>query len=224
MSVMAVSPITYSGALGAGDCLAGSFHLDTVTGRFEWSEALFRLHGYSPGEIVPSVDLLLSHKHPDDRPRAAELISQVGREGGYFCLYHRIIDSRRRVRRVLTCGEGVLDGAGKVRALDGVMIDLTATVLQETQLAARDAIAGATASRTMIGQAQGILMGRLLISSTEAFSILAGHSSRTNVKLALVAADLVRVADSPHGPVVLDSVVRAMRGSNIRPAPDVPIT
>lgn len=224
MAIMAVSPITYSGALGTGDCVAGSFHLDTATGTFEWSEALFRVHGYSPGEIVPSVDLLLSHKHPDDRARAAELISQVGREGGYFCLYHRIIDSRRRVRRVLTCGEGVLDGAGKVKALDGVMIDLTATVRHETEQAARDAIAGATASRAVIGQAQGILMGRLLISSAEAFSILAGHSSRTNVKLATVATDLVRVADSPHGPGVLDSIVRAMQGSNVRPIPNVPVT
>lgn len=219
---MAVSPITYSSAPGAGDCLAGSFHLDTATGKFEWSEALFQLHGYNPGEIVPSVELLLSHKHADDRARAAELISQVTREGGYFCLYHRMIDSRRRVRRVLTCGEGVLNGANRVTALDGVMIDLTATVRLETELAARDAVAGATATRTVIGQAQGILMGRLLISSAEAFNILARHSSRTNVKLALIAADLVRVADSSHSPGVLDSIVRAMQGSNVRPTPQVP--
>ncbi|MDR6508532.1 PAS and ANTAR domain-containing protein [Arthrobacter oryzae] len=220
---MAVSPISYSSALGAGDCLVGSFHLDTGTGKFEWSEALFRLHGYKRGEIAPSVELLLAHKHPDDRARAAELISQVTREGGYFCLYHRMVDSRRRVRRVLTCGEGVLDEANRVTALDGVMIDLTATVRVETELAARDAIAGATASRTVIGQAQGILMGRLLISSAEAFNILAGHSSRTNVKLAFVAADLVRVADSTHGSGVLDSIVRAMQGTNVRSVRDVPI-
>lgn len=220
---MAASPLTYSSALGAGDCVAGSFHLDTTTGKFDWSEALFWLHGYNPGEVVPSVKLLLSHKHPDDRTRAAEIIRQVTIEGGYFCLYHRIIDSRERVRRVLTCGGGVRDEAGKVTALDGVMIDLTATVRHETEQAARDAIAGATASRTVIGQAQGILMGRLLISSAEAFRILVEQSNRTNVKLASLSADLLRVADSPHGPGVLDSVVRAMQGSNIRPTRAVPL-
>lgn len=218
---MAASPLTYSSALGAGDCIAGSFHLDTVANRFEWSEALFRLHGYSPGEVLPSVELLLSHKHPDDRARAAEIISQIAVEGGYFCLYHRIIDSGRRVRRVLTCGEGILDETGRVTALDGMMVDLTATVRHETEQAARDAIAGATASRTVIAQAQGILMGRLLVSSDEAFRILVEQSSRINVKLAVVAADLLRLADSPHGSGVLDSVVRAMQGSNISPARDV---
>ncbi|MBT2538860.1 PAS and ANTAR domain-containing protein [Arthrobacter sp. ISL-69] len=210
------SPLTYSSALGAGECLAGTFHLNITTNTFVWSEALFRLHGFSPGEVVPSVELLLAHKHPDDRDPAAEIIRQISREGGYFCLYHRIIDSRSRVRRVLTCGEGILDAAGRVTALDGVMIDLTATVHQETEQAAREAIAGATASRTVIGQAQGILMGRLLIGSNEAMRILMNHSSRTNVKLARVAADLVHVADSPHSPGVLDSVVRAMQGSHIQ--------
>jgi hypothetical protein len=217
---MAASPLTYSSALGAGDCLAGSFHLDTVADRFEWSEALFRLHGYSPGEVLPSVELLLSHKHPDDRARASEIISQIATEGGYFCLYHRIIDSGLRVRRVLTCGEGILDGAGRVTALDGMMIDLTATVRHETEQAARDAIAGAMESRTVIARAQGILMGRLLTSADEAFRILVEQSSRTNVKLAVVAADLLRLADSPNGPSVLEAVVRAMQSSNISTARD----
>jgi PAS fold len=128
------SPLTYSSALGAGECLAGTFHLDTTTATFEWSEGLFRLHGFSTAEVVPSLALLLTHKHPDDRARAAEIISQISAEGGYFCLYHRIIDARRRV---LTCGEGIVGEAGKVTALDGVMIDLTAIVRHETENAAR---------------------------------------------------------------------------------------
>ena len=77
MSIMAVSPITYSGALGAGDCLAGSFHLDIATGKFEWSEALFRLHGNNSGNTwfehgaaaaaQPPADLHTRHQVVDCR-------------------------------------------------------------------------------------------------------------------------------------------------------------
>jgi hypothetical protein len=63
-------------------------------------------------------------------------------------------------------------------------------------------------------------MGRLLTSADEAFRILVGQSSRTNVKLAVVAADLLRLADSPNGPGVLETVVRAMQNSNISTARD----
>lgn len=190
------SPLTYSSALGGGDFPAGTFHLDVATRRFEWSDGLFRLHGYERGEVVPTIELLLSHKHPADRARAGEILAEVIRAGGRFCIYHRIIDARRRVHQVLTSGEGITDADGNVTAVDGLMLDLTSTLRRETEQRAHDAVEGATATRSVIDQARGILMGRLLISSDAAFELLVGYSSQRNLKVWVVAAELLRLFDT----------------------------
>lgn len=215
------NPYTYSSALGTSDCPTGTFHLDVSSGAMSWSGGLYRIHGYRRGEIVPTVELLLAHKHMEDRPRCAEIIEQVLLTGGYFCIYHRIVDARGRFRRVLTTGDGTLDPGGKVTAISGLMIDLTETVQNETDQAARDAVAGATVSRSDIDQARGILMGRLLISAEEAFNLLVSCSSRTNVKVATLAAGLVDIANSRQAPDVLDGVIRKLHATAV-PQPGEP--
>ncbi len=204
------SPHTYSSALGSPGFLAGTFLLDPLSGKAEWSDGLFNLHGYQRGEIVPTLELLMSHKHPDDRPHAMEIITQVFRDGGHFCIYHRIIDAQGHVRRVLTAGNGQLGQSGTV-AVAGTMIDLTSTLRRETEQAARDAVAGANATRGVINQARGILMGRLLLSSEAAFKLLVNCSSMTNVKVAVLASHLVRVADTDEGPEAMDEFIRVLQ-------------
>lgn len=205
------SPTSYSSALGARSCPAGRFHLDVASGAMQWSDGLFALHGYWRTEVVPTIELLLAHKHPEDRDQAAEIIAEVLSAGGDFCFYHRIIDSRQRVRRVLSTGHGTLDAAGNVTAIDGLMMDLTDTVRHETELAVQDAIAGVTASRSTIEQAKGILMGRLLISSAEAFALLVACSSRRNIKVAVLADNLVDLADGPQVREGLDGLIRSLQ-------------
>ena len=204
-------PYTYSSALGDLECPAGSFHLDLARRKMEWSDGLYLLHGYRRGEVVPTVELILAHKHPDDRARTEEILAEVFRVGGHFSIYHRIMDARGRSRNVLTAGGGILGASGEVTAVDGVMVDLTLTLQRETEQAARDAVAGATATRSVIDQARGVLMGRLLITSDEAFRLLVGHSSRTNIKLSVVSAGILRLLESPEGPERLDAVIQAIQ-------------
>ncbi|MFF1252917.1 PAS and ANTAR domain-containing protein [Pseudarthrobacter sp. NPDC058329] len=203
-------PYTYSSALGDNQCVAGTFHVDLDGWKVQWSDGMFQLHGYERGEVVPTVELLFSHKHPEDRPRCEEIVAQVSQAGGYFCMYHRIIDSRGRTRRVLTSGEAIVDDAGKVTALEGVMIDLTSTLQRETEERTREAVAGATSTRSVIDQARGILMGQLNLGSEDAFRVLVSTSSHRNVKLVVVAAELVQLANSSASGGYLDAAVKAI--------------
>jgi PAS domain S-box-containing protein len=203
-------PYTYSSALGDDPCIAGTFHADLDGWKVEWSDGMFQLHGYERGEVVPTLELLFSHKHPEDRPRCQEIVDQVCRSGGYFCMYHRIIDSRGRTRRVLTSGDGIVDASGKVTAIDGMMVDLTSTLRRETEETARDAVAGATSTRSVIDQARGILMGQLNINSDDAFQVLVSTSSHRNVKLVVVAAELVKLANSEVTRRYLNDAVAAI--------------
>jgi hypothetical protein len=203
-------PYTYSSALGDDPCIAGTFHVELDGWKFDWSDAVFQLHGYERGEVVPTLELLFSHKHPEDRPRCQEIVAQVCKTGGYFCMYHRIIDSRGRTRRVITSGDGIVDATGKVTAIDGVMVDLTSTLRRETEETARDAVAGATSTRSVIDQARGILMGQLKMNSDDAFQVLVSTSSHRNVKLVVVAAELVKLANSAVTRRYLNDAVAAI--------------
>lgn len=55
----------------------------------------------------------------------------------------------------------------------------------------------AIATRTVIGQAEGILMERFDISAEQAFAVLQRVSSHSNVKLNRVAEELVRTRETP---------------------------
>lgn len=204
---------TYSSALGDSESDAGTFRVDIEPAgpTFHWSDGMYRLHGYHRGEVVPTMELLFAHKHPDDRERCEEIVAQVSTTGGFFCMYHRLVDAQGRTRRVLTSGEAVLGPEGSVVALEGVMVDLSRTLQRETEQTAREAVAGATATRTVIDQARGILMGQLKLGSDDAFQMLVSTSSHRNVKLVVVAAELVQLANSPEARTYLDRAVRAIQ-------------
>jgi hypothetical protein len=200
----------YSSALGPADCIAGTFHYDATSGRLEWSDELYTLHGYRRGEIVPTVELLYAHKHPDDRDRCHDIFMAACEAGGFLCSYHRIIDARLREHRVLSAGEALLED-GRLIAVEGLIVDLTSTLHWETERAAREAVAGALGTRSTIEQAKGILMGILRIGSEAAFDLLAKYSQDTNIKVASTAADLVQLANSPQQSALLDTFIQELR-------------
>ena len=210
------TPQAYPSALAASDCIVGTIRFDVASGRLDWSEELYLIHGYSRGEIVPTLDLFLSHKHPDDRTRSRETFNQVSSAGGRFFTYDRLIDARLREHRILTTGEGVLDDSGRPSHIDAFVIDLTRTLQRESELFARAAVAAANASRSTIEQAKGILMGALHIGSEEAFKLLVSNSQHCNVKLARTAADLVDLANNSKDPAVLDGFIQALHRGPVR--------
>ena len=202
----------YSSALAGEDCLAGTFRYDVRSRRLQWSEELYHIHGYHRGEIVPTVDLLISHQHPDDRKRCRETFEDACRDGGFFASYHRLVDARRREHRVLTAGQCAPENDGKLLFIDGFTMDLTRTLHLETDLSARDAVAGAIGTRGLVEQAKGILMGILHIGSDAAFERLSAYSQHHNVKLAQTASAIVRLANSTHESATLRGMVYALDG------------
>lgn len=69
-----------------------------------------------------------------------------------------------------------------------------------------DQLRVAVGSRTIIGQAQGLLMGQLDIDADQAFDYLRRISSTSNRKLAVVATEIVRTRQLPSRPRDMASV------------------
>lgn len=67
--------------LGLGDPQkVGRFSYLLDGDRWQWSDAVARMHGYAPGTVEPTTDLLLQHKHPEDREHVAAVLERVLQE------------------------------------------------------------------------------------------------------------------------------------------------
>ncbi len=168
---------------------------------------MFRIYGYEPGACRPTAELLLAHKHPDDRARAARIFS--GRTPSLKPLVweHRITDALGRSRVVVLYIQAEFAQDGRPLALRGSAVDVTQAerahyVSDEPYVAGLHAqlvdLSKAVESRDLIGQAKGILMERLKISADEAFDLLRQTSMAKQVKLTAVADELVFSGQLPE--------------------------
>jgi PAS domain S-box-containing protein len=174
--------------------LAGSFKYRIDDDRWEWSDEVAAMHGYEPGTVTPTTELVLSHKHPDDKPTVAELIDQVRRNGVPFSSRHRIIDTAGNVRVVVVVGDRWFDDDGNVVGTTGFYIDVTDEFDADVRRSLDEVVGTIARRRAAINQAMGMLMLAFGVSQEEAFGMLARRSQETNVKLRDVAAAFVEEA------------------------------
>ncbi len=151
--------------------------------RWEWSDTVARMHGYEPGTVVPNTELLLQHKHPEDRPQVAELLQRVV-QGEPFSSRHRIIDTDGKIHWVIVVGDRMLDNTGTVTGTAGFYVDVTEVLQSDVSTA----VSEVTESRAVIEQAKGVLMVAYGISAERAFDVLVWRSQETNIKVRDVAA------------------------------------
>lgn len=175
----------------------GQYRLDLSTETWWWSPEAYRIHGFDPGEVVPTTTLVLAHKHPEDREHVREVLDQARAAGDPFSSVHRIMDAHGKERYVVLVGQGRRDpGTGEVAELMGYFIDITETVAARAQQRTRRDIAAAAEGRGPIEQAKGVLVAAFGHSPDEAFARLKHASNDKNVRL----RDLARV--------VVDEAVR----------------
>ena len=166
-------------AMGTGEPQrVGSFRFYIDGQRWEWSENVERLHGYEPGTVTPTTELLLSHKHPEDRQQVAAVLDRVV-EGEPFSSRHRIIDTAGRTRWVIVVGDRMFGEAGVVIGTSGFYVDFTDTMQSDISAA----VSKVTEARAEIEQAKGLLMATYGISADRAFDILVWRSQETNIKV-----------------------------------------
>jgi PAS domain S-box-containing protein len=80
----------------------GSWDLDCRRGQVRWSEETYRLLGYEPNSVSPSLDAFYVIVHPDDEAGLrAEWEAAWGRPDGHLAIEHRILrrDGAQRVLR-----------------------------------------------------------------------------------------------------------------------------
>ncbi|MFI9503941.1 PAS and ANTAR domain-containing protein [Nocardia sp. NPDC052566] len=159
--------------------------------RWEWSDEVAQMHGYSPGSVTPTTELLLTHKHPEDRAWVATALAKTTEDGQPFSSRHRIVDTVGQVRHVIVVADSMFDDEGAVIGTNGYYIDVTDTLEEQRQETLDDTLPELYAARAVIEQAKGALMLVYGISAEQAFRVLSWRSQETNTKLRALATQLV---------------------------------
>jgi PAS domain S-box-containing protein len=169
---------------------AGWFRFYFADQRWEWGEQVQRMHGYEPGTVTPTTDLVLSHKHPEDRGQVAATIDQILNTHRPFSTRHRIIDTEGNVRHVVVVGDQLFDQQSEVIGTHGFYIDVSPLPEQEQEDAVSAKLAEISENRSAIEQTKGMLMLIYGINADVAFNLLKWLSQEANVKLRLLAEQI----------------------------------
>lgn len=166
--------------------------------RWEWSDEVARMHGYEPGTVTPTTDLVISHKHPEDRDELLALLKRVRETREAFSTRHRIRDRDGRLHHVVVVGNQLRDEAGEIIGSDGFYVDLTRDV-HTAQAQVSSEVEDIAARRSPIDQAKGMLMLIYSIDADAAFDLLRWRSQESNVKLRDLAKQItVDFLGVPH--------------------------
>jgi PAS domain S-box-containing protein len=175
----------------------GAFRFYFDDQRWEWSEQVQRMHGYQPGTVTPTTELVLSHKHPDDRDQIAQTIDTIRRTGQPLSSRHRIIDTSGKVRPVVVVGDQLYDERGRVVGTQGFYIDTTPDEREQQDLVTAQLVLIAE-NRAVIEQAKGVLMAAYGITPVRAFEILVWRSQETHIKLRELALRFMAAISASH--------------------------
>lgn len=189
----AESPTQPTGAIEAATRYlnVGAFRFWFVGQRWEWSDEVARMHGYEPGQVVPTTELLLSHKHPEDRAHVQDLLDYALRSEESFSSRHRFLDTAGNVHDAIVVADRMLNDSGAVVGTAGYYIDLTDTFDEARQEVLDEALPDLFENRAAIEQAKGVLMYVYRVSAEQAFRVLQWRSQETNVKLRSLAKQLL---------------------------------
>jgi len=112
----------------------GSWEWDPNTGRFAWSDELYRIFGVEPGSVAPGFEQYLDRVHPDDRTMSATIIARALADGRGFRHEERIVRPDGTERVVRTQGRIVRDADGRALKLIAACLDITDQRAAELQL------------------------------------------------------------------------------------------
>ncbi|HUQ76942.1 MAG TPA: PAS domain S-box protein [Burkholderiales bacterium] len=103
----------------------GSWEWDPGSGRFSWSEELFRIFGVDPAAVEPTFEAYLERVHPEDRKMSGTVVARALAEGRSFKHEERIVRPDGTERLVRTQGQILRDAEGRALKLIAACLDIT---------------------------------------------------------------------------------------------------
>jgi PAS domain S-box-containing protein len=104
----------------------GNWAWNLKTGHLNWSDEGFRIFGYRPGEVEPTLDWFISRVHPDDVDIIVKFAGQVSKERKLGSIDYRIVKPDGSIRYVNSVADKLmLDAEGNPAWVYGINQDIT---------------------------------------------------------------------------------------------------
>ncbi|MCT7949037.1 PAS domain-containing protein [Ancylothrix sp. C2] len=103
----------------------GSWEFDAITQQLTWSDELYRIYGFSLGEINPSFEEVLRRVHPDDLPMWQTTVTEAMNAGKCAEFEHRIIRPDNSVRHLYVIGQTAFNQQNQVIKVFATCLDIT---------------------------------------------------------------------------------------------------
>ena len=116
----------------------GSWELDRLTNRLEWSDEIFRIFEIDPTRLGASYQAFLNLVHPDDRQSVDQAYSDSERDQAPYQITHRLLLADGRVKWVDERGETFYDDDGRALRSVGSVLDITARKQAELAVTASE--------------------------------------------------------------------------------------
>jgi PAS domain S-box-containing protein len=117
----------------------GNWAWNVQTGEMKGSDENYRLYGYQPREVNPSVDWLKTCIHQGDRAAMDTFIAAVKRDGKRMSLDYQILLPDGTSRYLMTVADKVVrDQTGQIKWVYGITQDITERKLMEEALKERE--------------------------------------------------------------------------------------
>ena len=112
----------------------GSWEWDLLTGAVSWSDEMFRILGYEPGTVEPSLDLFRRSIHPEERELVEAAMAEVMGGTGRYHMDRRVVTPAGGMRVIHTEGYIEPDEKGRPVRMVGFAQDITERQAAEDKL------------------------------------------------------------------------------------------
>jgi PAS domain S-box-containing protein len=112
----------------------GNWEWDITTGRLQWSEELYRIYGYEPGEIMPDHGFLVETMHPKSRDAFLGAVDAALKAGRPFEMDYTFFRRDGSQAIIQTIGQVIYDHNGAPVRMVGTAQDITERKRAEEQI------------------------------------------------------------------------------------------
>ena len=116
----------------------GSWELDLLTNRLDWSDEIFRIFEIDPTLFGASARSFLNLVHPDERQSVEQAYRDSVRDHAPYQITHRVLLADGRVKWVDQRGETFYDDDGRALRSVGSVLDITARKQAELAVTASE--------------------------------------------------------------------------------------
>jgi PAS domain S-box-containing protein len=163
----------------------GSTEIDLATGVSRWSDEQFRLLGYEPNEVEPSIELYLSHIHPEEKEERIEMFNAVFNAREDNTDEYRIVTKSGCVRHIASHVKFEFDAKGNPTKMFGTTQDITKRVEFDEINKKSKTILNQSQQMARVGSLEIDLKTNDVFWSDEQFRILGYEPNEVEPSLAL---------------------------------------